>query len=118
MLQKRCVVRTRSKRADTQVIPIACFSLHPLVAIDQHGSPAALFQTHVDQRVIDLLGNLIQVALEYVAATDVHEAATRAICIQVRHRMFFQVIGIVLRPLGRADQARFFGVPGTVDHCS
>ncbi len=87
-----------------------------VIAVDQFIGAAAFLQGDVGPRVIDFLDDLVEEPFKHVTATDVDETAIAAVRVDVGDRMFLEIGGVVLGPLGRADQPRFLGVPSRVDH--
>src|SRR5262249_35187674 len=54
--------------------------------------------------------------LQILGVARSEEAALVAVGIQVKYGMFLQVPAVSLDPLDRAEQARFFAVPGAIDN--
>ena len=118
MLQKRRVVGTGTQRIDPQIVSIARFGPGFFVTVHHQYCTATLLQCDIRKRVTEILGNLVQIPLEHMAAADVHESATAAVRIEIGDGMFLQVIRMMFRPLCRTDQAGLLRIPGGINHSS
>ena len=115
VLEEGRVVRPGAERGEAQVRALA--GLAPLLgrALDDDAGAGALQHARPLLRVGHVAGHLVNEGFERVRAAGVEEAAAVGVGVDVGDGVAAQRLGVMLGPLGRAEQARLLGVPRRVD---
>src|SRR6185295_10883018 len=114
MLNKRSVIRTRTKRPDTQVRAF----FHFLLVFVSPGlfGPALLHRIpnrSLSAGLLDIPSKLVDESFECVRAADAECSLAGAVRVQIRDSILLEFIGVRFDPLGGTQQSFFFAVPRT-----
>src|SRR5206468_4280851 len=117
MIEKRRVVGTRSKGADSKVRAGASLGAIARVVRRGVGEPPGLQplpNRNLGFRVLNIACHTVDKALECVRAFHLQKSAAIAIGIDVHRGFAPQLLGMRLGPFSGTEQPRLFAVPETI----
>src|SRR6185295_19750385 len=101
-----------------KIAPAARFLSSVFRAVCDHVRLAPLPDAYARFRILDVADDIVEEAFERMRATDLEKAPSVAVRIDVGHGVPPKIVGVRLDPFGRAQQGRFFSIPGGIDNGS